>query len=72
VQELERAAAQAKPAPGGGGDPARLAAIEAKAKQLGEELEELRGENEFLNGEVARLQKKNKELQGQIESMREV
>jgi hypothetical protein len=37
-----------------------------------EDVEELRGENEFLNGEVARYQQKNRELTAAIASLKEV
>ena len=34
-------------------------------------MEELRGENDFLNGEVARYVQKNKDLPAQIASLKE-
>jgi hypothetical protein len=38
---------------------------------MAEELDELRGENDFLNGEVARYLQKNKDLAGEIASLKE-
>jgi FtsZ-binding cell division protein ZapB len=35
------------------------------------EVEELRGENDFLNGEVARYHQKNTDLQAQVEALKE-
>jgi cell division septum initiation protein DivIVA len=35
-------------------------------ERLAEEVEDLRGENEFLNGEVARYTQKNKDLSAQV------
>ncbi len=58
VQELERAG-QARPA---AADPAEVAKLKALAAKLTEEVEELKGENDFLNGEVARYVQKNKDL----------
>jgi len=40
----------------------RLGALEQELVRLREEIEEMRSENEFLNGEVARYHQKNKEL----------
>ena len=40
----------------------RLAAAEAELVRVREEIGEMRGENEFLNAEVARYHQKNKEL----------
>jgi chromosome segregation ATPase len=69
LQEVERAA-QAKGAPAAT-DPALVQQLKAAVVKLNEELEELRSENDFLNGEVARYVQKNKDLAGQIASMRE-
>jgi chromosome segregation ATPase len=71
VQELEKASAKPPPAPAPKADAAELATLKARVAKLGEELEELRGENDFLNGEVARYQQRNKQLQTQIESLKE-
>jgi CheY-like chemotaxis protein len=40
----------------------------AQLQKVTDELEELRGENEFLNSEVARYHQKNKDLQAQLPS----
>jgi chromosome segregation ATPase len=69
LQDLERAA-QARPAPAAA-DPAALQQLKAKAEKLAEEIEELRGENDFLNGEVARYVQKNKDLAAQLASLKE-
>jgi chromosome segregation ATPase len=61
VQELEK----------GGGNAADAAGVKDRLAKLEEELRELRGENDFLNGEVARATQKNKELQKQLASLRE-
>jgi predicted RNase H-like nuclease (RuvC/YqgF family) len=71
VHELEKAA-QGKPsAPRTGADPAELATAKARLAKLQEELEGLRAENEFLNGEVGRYGTRNKELQTQLASLKE-
>lgn len=69
VQELERSA-QARPAQAPA-DPAELARLKAQLAKHAEQIEELRGENDFLNGEVARYVQKNKDLLGQLASLRE-
>jgi chromosome segregation ATPase len=66
VQELEKAAKA-----GGASDPGEAARQKAAVSRLEEEVTELRGENDFLNGEVARYVQKNKDLLAQLESMRE-
>ncbi|HUL60601.1 MAG TPA: hypothetical protein VLU43_15075 [Anaeromyxobacteraceae bacterium] len=63
LQELERAAA-ARPA--GAADPAEMGRLKQRIAQLEEEIGDLRGENDFLNGEVARYTQKNKELAAQL------
>jgi chromosome segregation ATPase len=68
LQEVERAA-QAKGAPAA--DPALVQQLKAAVAKLQEEIEDLRGENDFLNGEVARYNQKNKDLAAQIASMKE-
>jgi CheY-like chemotaxis protein len=68
VQELERAVA-AKPA--AAADPAEVARFKVALEKLKEEVEELKGENDFLNGEVARYVQKNKDLAAQIQSLKE-
>jgi CheY-like chemotaxis protein len=67
IQELEKAAA-ARPA---AAEPADMARLKDALQKVSEEVEELRGENEFLNGEVARYLQKNKDLQTQISSLKE-
>ena len=52
---------------GPGGAPEDLAKVKQRIAALEEELEDLRGENDFLNGEVARYHQKNKELLAQVE-----
>ncbi len=69
VQELERAV-QARPA-SAAADPVEVAKLKAATQKLSEEVDDLRGENDFLNGEVARYVQKNKDLAGQIASLRE-
>jgi len=71
LQELEKAAAQARPAPAAAADPAVVQQLKAKLDALSGELEDLRGENDFLNGEVARYVQKNKDLAAQLASLRE-
>ncbi len=71
VQELEKAQARPPPPPPPRADAAEVAALKARVAKLGEELEELRGENDFLNGEVARGQQRNTQLQAQIASLKE-
>jgi CheY-like chemotaxis protein len=68
VQELERAL-QTRPA--AAAEPADLARLKDSLQKLQEEVEELRGENDFLNGEVARYVQKNKDLAAQITSLKE-
>ena len=58
---------KAKPA----AEPADLARVKESLKKLQDEVEELRGENDFLNGEVARYVQKNKDLAAQIASLKE-
>jgi DNA-binding response OmpR family regulator/chromosome segregation ATPase len=70
LQDLERAA-QARPAAAGAVDPALVQQLKAKLDKLAGELEEMRGENDFLNGEVARYVQKNKDLAAQLAGMRE-
>ncbi len=67
VQELEKAAATPRAA----SDPADLARLKEALQKVKEEVEELRGENDFLNGEVARYVQKNKDLLAQIASLKE-
>jgi len=50
---------------------AEVARLEESVRKLGVELVDLREENEFLNGEVARFQQKSSDLARQLESMRE-
>jgi DNA-binding response OmpR family regulator/chromosome segregation ATPase len=69
LQEVERAA-QAKGAPAAT-DPALVQQLKGAIAKLNEELEELRTENDFLNGEVARYNQKNKDLAAQLASLRE-
>jgi chromosome segregation ATPase len=69
LQDLERAV-QARPTPAAL-EPAELAKLKAVTQKLAEEVEELRSENDFLNGEVARYVQKNKDLAGQLASLRE-
>ena len=59
IQELER-----EPAKGSyqGPPPEEIAKMRLELERLAEEVEDLRGENDFLNGEVARYTAKNKEL----------
>jgi len=59
VQELEREPAKAAYQ---GPPPEEVAKMRLELARLQEEVEDLRGENEFLNGEVARYTQKNKEL----------
>ncbi len=69
LQELERAASgRAAPA---AADPAEVQKLKASVAKLTEEIGDLRGENDFLNGEVARYVQKNKDLVAQIASLRE-
>jgi len=64
ISELERSPA----APAAGASPDALAQVQAELQKVTDELEELRGENEFLNSEVARYHQKNKDLQAQLPS----
>jgi predicted RNase H-like nuclease (RuvC/YqgF family) len=68
VQELEKGGARPPPL---AGEPPDAARLRAQLGKLAEEIDELKGENEFLNGEVARYLQKNKELAAQLASMRE-
>ena len=52
-------------------DPAELAKLKAKLAKVEEDVQDLRSENDFLNGEVARYVQKNKDLAAQIASLRE-
>jgi chromosome segregation ATPase len=72
IQELEKAAAAPRPPPVPAADPAEVARLKAAVARVEEELGDLRGENDFLNGEVARYQQKNRDLQAQLDSLREV
>jgi len=69
LQEAERAA-QARPPPAAA-EPAEIAKLKARLAKLTEDVEELRGENDFLNGEVARYVQKNKDLLAQLAALRE-
>ncbi len=60
----ERRRAQA----GGTADVGRM---RAQLGKLAEEVDELKGENDFLNGEVARYVQKNKELTAKLASLKE-
>jgi cell division septum initiation protein DivIVA len=68
VQELERTthASAARPPPLA--DPAEIAKLKARLEKLTEDVEDLKSENDFLNGEVARYQQKNKDLAAQLSS----
>jgi chromosome segregation ATPase len=68
VQELERGG---KPAPAAAAPSADLARLKEARQRLAGEVDELRGENDFLNGEVARYLQKNKELTTQLASLKE-
>ena len=57
--------------PASAADPAEVAKLKARVEKLAEESEELRSENDFLNGEVARYVQKNKDLLAQLASLRE-
>jgi DNA-binding response OmpR family regulator/chromosome segregation ATPase len=72
LQELERAA-QGRPAAAGApaADPAVVQQLKVKVDKLTADLDDLRGENDFLNGEVARYVQKNKDLLAQLAGMRE-
>ena len=56
LQELERAAAAPKSA---APDAAEIASLKEALRKVSDDVEELRGENDFLNGEVARYVQKN-------------
>jgi len=56
---------------GAGAAPEELAQLQQKVGTLEEELQDLRGENDFLNSEVARYHQKSKELQAQVDGMKE-
>jgi chromosome segregation ATPase len=67
IQELEqRAARAAAPDPAATASLAALAALQAKVDELSGELEDVRGENDFLNGEVARYTQKNRDLAARL------
>jgi chromosome segregation ATPase len=68
VQELERTAQARPPAVA---DPVEVAKLKARVEKLSEQVEELRGENDFLNGEVARYVQKSKDLVAQLASLKE-
>jgi CheY-like chemotaxis protein len=63
VQELE-----AQPAKSAyqGPPPEEIAKMRLELERLAEEVEDLRGENDFLNGEVARYTQKNKDLSAKV------
>jgi chromosome segregation ATPase len=67
VQELEKAAAVPRAAV----DPAEVARLKEALQKVAGDVEELRSENDFLNGEVARYVQKNKDLLAQITSLKE-
>ena len=46
--------------------PDALVAIQARIVEMEGELEDLKGENDFLNGEVARYTQKNRELAAKL------
>ena len=50
---------------------AQLAQAEEGLVRAREELEDLRSENDFLNGEVARYHQKNQDLAAQVEALKE-
>jgi uncharacterized coiled-coil DUF342 family protein len=52
-------------------DPAERAKLEAKLAKAVEEVDDLKSENDFLNGEVARYVQKNKDLAAQVASLKE-
>ena len=62
VTELERDRA------GAGARDAQLAEAQGALEKLREEIDDLRSENDFLNGEVARYHQKNKDLLEQIKN----
>ena len=62
MQELGRAAQR----PAAAADPAEVARLKAQLAKVAEEVEELKSENDFLNGEVARYVQKNKDLTGKL------
>jgi chromosome segregation ATPase len=68
LQELERAAVAPKSA---APDAAEIASLKEALRKVSDDVEELRGENDFLNGEVARYVQKNKDLTAQIASLKE-
>jgi CheY-like chemotaxis protein len=63
LQELEKK--------GAGAAPEELAQLQQKVGTLEADLQDLRGENDFLNSEVARYQQKNKDLQTMLDGMKE-
>jgi CheY-like chemotaxis protein len=67
VIDLEKAP---RPAPPQAEGP-EASELKARLKKLGGELADLREENEFLNGEVARFQQKSRDLAKQVESLKE-
>ncbi len=66
VQELEKGARPAAAAP----EPVDVARMRAQLGKLAEDIDELRGENDFLNGEVARYVQKNKDLAAQLAALK--
>jgi hypothetical protein len=64
IGELEAAVKSAAAAPAVDG-PA-LAALQARVAELENELSDLREENDFLNGEVARYTQKNRDLSAKL------
>jgi chromosome segregation ATPase len=68
VQELEKLVAAPRPP---AADPADLARLKAALAKLTEDVEEMKSENDFLNGEVARYVAKNKDLAAQVASLKE-
>jgi chromosome segregation ATPase/DNA-binding NarL/FixJ family response regulator len=66
IGELEAAARAAAAAPPPTVDGAALAALKARVAGLENELTDLREENDFLNGEVARYTQKNRDLSARL------
>jgi chromosome segregation ATPase len=66
IGELEAAVKAAGAAPAPAVDAATLAALQARFTELETELDDLRDENEFLNGEVARYTQKNRDLSARL------
>ncbi len=65
IQDLEKAGS-GRPA----ADPAEITRLKQLVAKLEEDVSDLRGENEFLNGEVARYTQKNKELGSALKKKR--